>query len=58
MNADCTGSMTLYIPAFDATVHADFVIDDDGAELRVIGTDSGLVETRVYKKQCRAGREE
>jgi len=34
-------------------VHADFVIDDDGAQLRAIGTDSGLIETRVYSKQCR-----
>jgi hypothetical protein len=40
------------------TVHADFVIDDDGAEFRAIGTDPGLVETRVYKKQFRGGRED
>ena len=58
VNQDCTGSMTLYVSPFDATVHADFVISDDGAELRVIGTDSGVVESRVYNKQFRCGRNE
>jgi hypothetical protein len=58
VNPDCTGSMTLKVSPFDSTVHADFVIDDDGAEIRAIGTDSGLVETRVYRKQCQSGRNE
>ena len=53
VNSDCTGSMTLNVSPFDSVVHADFVIDDDGAQLRAIGTDSGLIETRVYSKQCR-----
>ena len=53
VNPDCTGSMTLKVSPFDSTVHADIVIDDDGAEIRAIGSDSGLVETRVYHKQCR-----
>ena len=52
VNADCTGSMTLSNPSLGA-IHADFVIDDDGAELRTISTDSGVVESRVYKKQFR-----
>lgn len=51
VNADCTGSMTLNVSPLAATVHADFVIDDRGVELRAIGTDSGVVESRVYKKQ-------
>ena len=51
VNPDCTGSMTLNVSPFDSTVHADFVIDRDGAELRAIGTDAGLIETRVYRKQ-------
>ena len=51
VNPDCTGSMTLNVSPFDSTVHADFVIDDNGAELRAIGSDSGVVETRVYHKQ-------
>jgi len=51
VNADCTGSMTLYVLQFQSYVHADFVIDEDGAEVRAIGTDSGVIETRVYKKQ-------
>jgi hypothetical protein len=58
VNSDCTGSMTLNIPDFGATVHANFVIDDGATELRAIGTDAGVIETRVYKKQCRGGREE
>jgi hypothetical protein len=53
VNADCTGSMTLYVLPSQSTVHADFVIDRDKAELRAIGTDSGVVENRVYRKQFR-----
>jgi hypothetical protein len=53
VNADCTGSMTLYVVQFQSTVHADLVIDRDGAEIRAIGTDSGVIESRVYRKQFR-----
>jgi hypothetical protein len=58
VNPDCTGSMTLNVSPLGVTVHADFVIDEDGAEFRAIGTDPGLVESRVYKKQFRWGRNE
>lgn len=58
VNSDCTGSMALNIPAFGATVHADFVIDDNGAEIRAIVTESGVIESRVYKKQFHKGRKE
>jgi hypothetical protein len=55
VNPNCTGSMTLNVTFPDgfgtALVHADFVIDDGGAELRAIVTDSGVVESRVYRKQ-------
>ena len=51
VNPDCTGTMTVKVSPFESTVHADFVIDDNGAELRAIGSDSGVVETRVYHKQ-------
>jgi hypothetical protein len=47
---DCTGTMTLNIPALDATVHADFVIGGDGTQIRAISTDAGVVESRVYSK--------
>ena len=57
VHPDCTGSMTLSNPSLGA-IHADFVIDDDGAELRTISTDSGVIESRVYKKQFRECREE
>ena len=40
------------------TGNADFVIDDDGEELRAIVTDAGSVESRVYKKQFPGGRKE
>jgi hypothetical protein len=56
VNPDCTGSNTLV--SSGGTFHSDFVIDDEGAELRAISTDSGLVESRVYKKQFRGDRKE
>ena len=34
---DCTGSLTLNVPSLDVTVHAHFVIDHDGAEIRAHG---------------------
>lgn len=53
VNPDCTGTMTLYVLPFMSTVQADFVIDNEGAEIRYIDTDSGVVESRVYHKQFR-----
>jgi len=55
VNPDCTGSMTLYVSPFGATVLLDFVIDDDGAELRAIITDAGAIESVVFKKQFPRG---
>jgi len=51
VNPDCTGTMTLLISPLGVTAHLDFVIDDDGAEVRAIATGTGTVETRVYRKQ-------
>jgi hypothetical protein len=56
VNPDCTGSMTLYVSPIGVTVNADFVIGDDGAELRAIVTEAGSVESRVYTKQSQRGR--
>ena len=56
VNPDCTGSMTLSSSL--GVSNADFVIDDDGTELRLIFTDSGVIESRVYKKQFREARKE
>jgi hypothetical protein len=53
VNPDCTGAMTLFILPFGTTAGFDFVIDDDGDELRAIAADDGAVETRVYRKQSR-----
>jgi hypothetical protein len=58
VNPDCTGSMTLYVFPFGATVLLDFVIDDDGAELRAIITDEGAIESLVFKKQFQGVRRE
>jgi hypothetical protein len=58
VNPDCTGSMTLFVFELNGSFNADFVIDDDGEELRVILTDPGVVESRVYKKQFPQGRKE
>lgn len=56
VNSDCTGSMTLSVPALGATVHADFVIDHNRAEIRAVSTDSGIIESRIYRKQSWGGR--
>jgi hypothetical protein len=58
VNPDCTGSMTLLVSPFGSTVNLDFVIDDDGAELRAIVTGAGSIESRVYRKQFDRGRKE
>jgi hypothetical protein len=50
--------MTLFVSPFNITINLDFVIDDDGAELRAILTDAGSNESRVYKKQFPQGRKE
>jgi hypothetical protein len=56
VNPDCTGTMTLNVSPLGLIAHLDFVIDDDGAELRAIVKDSGgFVESRVYSKQFRSG---
>src|SRR5947199_127237 len=34
VNAECTDTMTVFVSPLNASVYLDFVIDDDGAELR------------------------
>ena len=58
VNPDCTGTMTLNVSPLGAVVHADFVISNDGAELRAIVSDANLIESRVYSKQFRSDRDE
>lgn len=58
VNADCTGSMTVLISPLGVTGHLDFVIDDDGTEVRAIATGPGTIETRVYRKQFARGHKE
>jgi hypothetical protein len=50
--------MIFYVSPLNATVNADFVIDDEGAELRVILTDPGNVESRTYTRQFPRGRKD
>jgi hypothetical protein len=59
VNPDCTGSMTLLVSPINSTVPLDFVIDDDGAELRAITTGNvpGNTETRDYRKQFPRGKD-
>lgn len=58
VNTDCTGSMHLFIPQFGSTVDLDFVLDDNGNELRAIVTAAGAIETRIYRKQIPNSRED
>ena len=60
VNPDCTGSMTLFVLPLGRTITLEFVIDDDGAELRALltSTPSGNTESRVYKKQFPRVRKE
>ena len=58
VNPDCTGSLTLFVSPFGVTVQTDFVIDDDGAELRAIITDAGAIESLVFRKQFPRGPRE
>jgi len=59
VNPDCTGSMTLFV-SNGRTITLDFVIDDDGAELRALltSTPSGNTESRAYRKQSSRGRKD
>ena len=64
VNPECTGSMTLFVAPIGATVKLDFVIDDDGSELRAVTTGStgsgqtGNVESREYRKQFNRGHKD
>jgi hypothetical protein len=58
VNPDCTGSMTLFVLPIAQTAQFAFVIDDDGAEVRVICTDGGIVENRTYRKQFSGDRDQ
>lgn len=57
INSDCTGSFT-FTDGGVATLSLDIVIDDNGDELRMIGTSPGTVLTVIgYKQFSRRGRE-
>jgi hypothetical protein len=43
-------------PRRDLPRYRRFPAEDDGAQIRAIGTDAGLIETRIYTKQHPRGR--
>jgi hypothetical protein len=51
VNPDCTGTLTLQISPFNATVHANFVIDKNGNAFQAIETEPGLIVTRMAWRQ-------
>jgi hypothetical protein len=51
VNTDCTGTFTLQVLEIGITVHVFFVIDDNRNEFQAIETDSGLVITRIGRRQ-------
>ncbi len=55
VNADCTGTMTVLVAPFSATVHIFFVIENAGSEFRAIETDAGGVITRIARRQFPEG---
>jgi hypothetical protein len=55
VNQDCTGTMTLQVSPFNATVHVFFVIDDNAAGFQAIETDPGDVITRSARRQFPIG---
>jgi hypothetical protein len=56
VNPDCTGSITLVVDIPPGLVtHSDFVIDDNGNEIRSVETDPGGVLTLVGRRQFPVG---
>lgn len=51
VNPDCTGTVTLLISPFGATVHANLVIDKNGNAFQAIETEPGLIVTRTAWRQ-------
>jgi hypothetical protein len=51
VNPDCTGTVTLLISPFNATVHANLVIDKNGNAFQAIETEPGLIVTRMAWRQ-------
>jgi hypothetical protein len=50
VNQDCTGTMSLFVIPFNATVPVYFVIADNGNEFHGIETAAGYVITRIARK--------
>jgi hypothetical protein len=50
VNSDCTGTATLQVAPFGATVHVYFVIDDTWNEFQAIETEPGFVISRLGRK--------
>jgi hypothetical protein len=55
VNPDCTGTMTLQVAPFNATVHVFFVIDDTETGFQAMETDPGDLITRTGRRQYPVG---
>ena len=51
VNPDCTGTLTLLVSPFNATVHANLVIDKNSNAFQAIETEPGLIVTRMAWRQ-------
>jgi len=55
VNSDCTGTMTVVVAPFGATIHLFFAIADSGAEFHAMETEMGFIITRIGRKQFPTG---
>jgi hypothetical protein len=55
VNPDCSGTYTVLISPLGFTAHYFFVIDDNGNELQIICTDSGVAFSGTARRQFPVG---
>lgn len=55
VNPDCTGTFTVVVAPFNATIHVFFVVNGDATELQALETETGFVITRIYHRQFPLG---
>ena len=55
VNPDCTGTSTLLVSPFGATIHLYFIISAGVNELQAIETEPGFIFTRIYHRQFPVG---
>ena len=55
VNPDCTGTITMLVSPFGSTVHNLFVIAQNGNEFQALENETGVVISRIGRKQYPAG---